>query len=66
MGFGVVGNKCLLLLPINGYLSVGVQTLLLSYLLHLMSFMALSVINDRPLCLALNSIYFVRVVDGQF
>lgn len=66
MGFGAIGNKCLLLLPINGYSSVSVHMLLLSYLLHLMSFMASFGIDDWPLCLVLNSIYFIRFVDGQF
>ena len=51
MRFGAVSNKCWILLPVNGYLSVGIRTLLLNCLLHLISFMTSSVIGDQPLCM---------------
>ena len=56
MGYGAVGINGWFLLFANGYSFVGAHTLFLSYLGHLMSFMALFVVDARTLCLALNSI----------
>jgi len=58
MGYGVVGNNGWLLLSVNDYSSVGARTLLLSCLVHLMSFIVSSIIDVRLLRLALNNIYF--------
>ena len=56
MGYGAVGINGWFLLFANGYSFVGAHTLFLSYLGHLMSFMASSVIDVCTLRFALNSI----------